>query len=276
MWLDVVDLRDFYDSPLGQVARRLLRRRIRQIWPNVQAQRVLGVGFATPYLRLFRDQAERVVAVMPASQGVLPWPSDGAGLVALAEDDTLPFPDCSFDRIVLVHSLENTESARLMMRDVWRVLTDSGRVLVITPNRQGLWARLERSPFASGQPYSAHQLSAVLRDTMFTPLATYRALFYPPTSSRMLRSWAVAIEELGNRWFSSFSGVVLVEAAKQIYAAPMPTKKVRQGHYLPIPGRLRGYGQGGPHGFRGERNGTEPKRNVGPEGPTKRRKKHLA
>jgi SAM-dependent methyltransferase len=244
MWLDVVDLRDFYDSALGQVARRLLRRKIRQIWPDVRAQRVLGVGFATPYLRPFRDEAERVIAVMPASQGVLPWPGDGPGLVTLAEDETLPFPDCSFDRIMLVHSLENTESARLLMREVWRVLTDSGRVLVITPNRQGLWARLERSPFASGQPYSAHQLNAVLRDTMFTPHATYRALFYPPVSNRAVRTWAVAIEELGNRWFSSFSGVVLVEAAKQIYAAQVPSKKVRQGHYLPIPGRLRGYRQG--------------------------------
>jgi SAM-dependent methyltransferase len=235
MWLDVVDLRDFYDTVLGQVVRRLVRRRIRQIWPDVRALRVLGVGFATPYLRGFRE--------------------DGPGLVALAEDETLPFPDCSFDRIVLIHGLENTERSRLLMREAWRVLTDNGRLLVIAPNRQGVWARLERSPFASGQPYSARQLSSLLRDTMYTPLATYRALFYPPISNRLLRTWAVAIEELGNRWFTSFSGLLLVEAAKQIYAAPIPGEPARRGRYIPLPGRLPRRLPGGIEGHRQNRDG---------------------
>lgn len=242
MWLDVVDLRDFYDSPLGQVARRLLRRRIRLVWPNTSGLRVLGIGFATPYLRPFREEAERVAAVMPASQGALPWPADGPGLVTLCEDEALPFPDRSFDRILLVHALENTEHSRLLMREVWRVLTDGGRVMVITPNRQGLWARLERTPFASGQPYSSQQLSALLRDTMFTPLSVHRALFCPPVSSRLMRAWAGAIEEIGWRWFPGFSGVVLVEAAKQIYAAPTNGAVVRQSGYLVLPDRLRTYG----------------------------------
>lgn len=241
MWIDVVDLRDFYDSPLGQVARRLVRRRIRAAWPNTRGLRVLGVGFATPYLRPFRDEAERVAAVMPASQGVLPWPMEGPGLVTLAEDDTLPFPDCSFDRIILVHALEHTERSRLLMREVWRVLTDNGRVLVVVPNRQGLWARLERSPFASGQPYSATQLSTLLRETMFTPEATHRALFYPPVSNRFFRTWSVALDEIGNRWFSGFSGVVLVEASKQIYAQPMSEDHRRKERYLALPDRLRSY-----------------------------------
>ena len=38
MWSDVVDLRDFYESRLGQVARHLLRRRIRQTWPDLRGE----------------------------------------------------------------------------------------------------------------------------------------------------------------------------------------------------------------------------------------------
>lgn len=242
MWLDVVDLRDFYASPLGQVARRLLRRRIRLIWPDTRGLRVLGIGFATPYLRPFREEAERAIAVMPASQGALPWPPEGQGLVTLCEDEALPFPDRSFDRIILVHAVENTEHSRLLMREVWRVLSDGGRVLVVAPNRQGLWARLERTPFASGQPYSAQQLSALLRDTMFMPLSTHRALFCPPVSSRLTRAWAGAIEEIGWRWFPGFSGVVMVEASKQIYAATSNGAPVRNSGYLPLPDSLRTYG----------------------------------
>ena len=92
---DVVDLRDFYTTRLGQVARRMIRRRVRASWPDTAGMRVLGIGYAPPYLRIFRDSAERVMAVMPASQGVLHWPASGPGLVCLAEEEELPFEDAT-------------------------------------------------------------------------------------------------------------------------------------------------------------------------------------
>ena len=62
MWQDIIDLNAFYASPLGQVARRAIRRRIRALWPDLRGQSVLGLGFATPYLRPFQGEAERVLA----------------------------------------------------------------------------------------------------------------------------------------------------------------------------------------------------------------------
>lgn len=239
MHTDVVDLRDFYASGPGQTARRLIRRRIREFWPDTRGLRVLGIGFATPYLRPFQDEAERVAAAMPARQGVLHWPPEGPGRVILTEDIILPFPDRSFDRILLVHSLENTEAANALMREVWRVLTDSGRMLIVAPNRKGLWARLERTPFANGRPFSAGQLNHLLRDTLFTPMETRRALFLPPVKQRFLLTWAPAVEEIGARWFPRFSGVVLTEAAKQIYAGPAEAVRKRDRAYLPLPEGLR-------------------------------------
>src|SRR3546814_10017186 len=73
-------------SNLGQTARRMLRRRVRQLWPDVSGQVVLGLGYPTPLLRAFRSAAERVVAVMPARQGVARWPQDGLRLTALSEE----------------------------------------------------------------------------------------------------------------------------------------------------------------------------------------------
>lgn len=238
MWLDVVDLRDFYETPLGQVARRLVRRRVRRMWPDTRGMRVLGVGFSTPFLRPFLAEAERVAAVMPASQGVLPWPPDAPGLVTLCEDTVLPFPDRSFDRVLMVHSLEQCELSRALMREVWRVLTDGGRLIVLVPNRQGLWARFERTPFASGRPYSTAQIKAALREALFTPLQSTGALFMPPVNVSLLHAWAWPLEELGARWFPRVAGVVVVEAAKQIYAAPRDGLRARKA-YLPLPERLR-------------------------------------
>ena len=57
MSIDVIDLRDFYSQRLGIVARRLINRGIRARWPNAEGQRVLGIGYPTPYLGLFREDA---------------------------------------------------------------------------------------------------------------------------------------------------------------------------------------------------------------------------
>ena len=75
MYLDVVDLRAFYAERLGLVARRLITQRLRKLWPSVSGDRILGVGYATPYLANIAQEAERTLAFMPAAQGVVNWPA---------------------------------------------------------------------------------------------------------------------------------------------------------------------------------------------------------
>lgn len=237
MFHDAIDLRDFYDSGLGQVARRMIRRRVREVWPDLRGQIVLGIGYATPYLRPFRGEAERVLSAMPASQGVEYWPSEGPGTTCLADEAELPFPDMSVDRVLLVHGLEFTEQLKPMMREIWRVLAGGGRLLTVVPNRRGIWARIDRTPFGHGSPYSPSQLKHTLRENMFIPERTRRALFIPPVKSRVLLGSAPAWEEVGERWFKAFAGVYLVEASKQIYAGvPRKAQRVRQRRLIvPLP-----------------------------------------
>ena len=235
MSLDAVDLRDFYASGLGQVAARMIRRRVRSVWPDLTGQSVLGLGFATPYLNVAQNGTTKIMAAMPAAQGVLHWPPDGPGLTTLVDEAELPFPDLSVDRMLLIHALETTEQVRPMMREVWRVLSGGGRLLVVVPNRRGIWARMDRTPFGHGQPYSSGQLSRLLRETMFTPVKSYRALFVPPTRSRMVLASAPAWEQLGLRGSMPFAGVVLVEATKQIYAGHGVTQGRRRRSYVALP-----------------------------------------
>jgi SAM-dependent methyltransferase len=235
MWTDVVDLRDFYAGSLGAAAQRMIGRRIRAIWPDTKKQNVLGLGYATPFLNPYRAEATRVLAAMPARQGVLHWPAEGNGLTALCDEMDLPFPDLSMDRVLLVHALECAEQVRPMLREVWRVLSGSGRLLVVVPNRSGIWARFERTPFGHGQPYSPFQISRLLRENLFTPLQSYTALYIPPVHSRMILSAAPAWEKIGEKLFSTFSGVVLVEASKQLYAGNLQPAKQRRRVYIPAP-----------------------------------------
>jgi SAM-dependent methyltransferase len=236
MYVDVVDLRDFYETRLGQVARRMIRRRIRLIWPDLRGMRLLGLGYATPYLRLFRDEAERSIAVMPSSQGVLSWPREGPNAVALADEGELPLQDYSIDRVLLAHGLEYSQQVRPLLKEIWRVMAGGGRLMMVTPNRRGIWARIDRTPFGQGHPYTPSQLSRVLREADFTPERVSTALFVPPNGSRMMLRSAAAIEQIGERWFTTFAGVSVVEASKQIYAKPaLKRRESRRQAYLPVP-----------------------------------------
>jgi hypothetical protein len=67
---DVVDLRNFYAQPLGVAARRFIGRGIRARFADVRGMSVAGIGYPIPYLGLFRGEAERCLALMPALQGV--------------------------------------------------------------------------------------------------------------------------------------------------------------------------------------------------------------
>ena len=235
MWRDVVDIRDFYATPLGQTARRMIRRRLRHQWSDITGQTVLGLGYPIPYLGTFRNEAARTIAAMPAQQGVLHWPHEDPGLTTLVDELELPFDDLSFDRVLLVHALEYAEQVRPLLREIWRILAGSGRLIVIAPNRRGLWARFERTPFGHGLPYSARQLSLTLRDNLFTPLDIDRALFAPPLQSAMIRSISAPLEQIGTRAFNTFGGVIIAESVKQIYAAPPVKERSRLRGYLPLP-----------------------------------------
>jgi len=230
---DVIDLRQFYATELGEMARRHLGQRIRALWPDLRGQRVLGLGYAVPFLRPYLGEAERVLALMPAQQGVLHWPPEGPCVTGLVEEAELPLPDSSIDRVLLVHGLEGSEQIGATLREIWRVLAPGGRLLVVAPNRRGLWARVERTPFGQGHPFTAGQLTKLLRQAMFLPTATAAALFFPPSEMRFLLRGANALERLGQCYGARFAGTLLVEATKQIYATNPERKRVKARRLMP-------------------------------------------
>jgi len=216
---------DFYGTACGSVVARLLRNRVLSMWPELRGQSVLGVGYAAPYMRLWRDHAARCVAVTPAQMGVTRWPAGEPSLSCTAEEDALPFADLMFDRVLLVHGLEGADNARRMLREIWRVLKDDGRLLVVTPNRTGVWAYLESTPFGHGQPYSSGQLGRLLAGALYRVERRDTALWVPPTRSRLVLRSADLVERTGRRLTPTFAGVILTEAVKDVYAA-MPVKPV--------------------------------------------------
>ena len=232
MQLDVRDLADFYQTPLGLVARRIIAQPLRRFWPDMQGRRLLGYGFAPPYLNEFSGDAERIIAAMPARTGIAAWPAEKNRAV-LVEEDALPFPDAFFDRILVVHGLEGAEALRPLLRQLWRVLAPEGRLAVVAPNRASLWAQVERSPFASGRPFRRGELDGLLREAMFIPEAWSRALYAPPLLRRSFLRDGVNWERLGRLCWPGLAGVHIAEASKSLYAPAAVTPTPSGSHLVP-------------------------------------------
>lgn len=232
MHTSAIDLKEFYDTVQGRVVQRIIRQHIRQLWPDVRGQRVVGLGYAAPYLRSFIGEAERVVALMPMQQGAVFWPADERGLVSMCDEAELPIESNSVDRLLVIHTLNSVESMHTVLQESWRILTGQGRLVLVVPNRSGIWARIDSTPFGHGTPYSSGQMRHFLKEYMFMPELTERALFFPPASSRLMLATAGAWEKIGHSLFDAFGGVNIVEATKQLYAGTMvgaaSTVKARQ------------------------------------------------
>ncbi|MDD5585441.1 MAG: methyltransferase domain-containing protein [Alphaproteobacteria bacterium] len=236
MSLDVVDLREFYINPLGRMARRLLRARIKRFWPDVRGETLLAMGYATPLLRPWLEEAGSLIVMMPDEQGVAYWPREGPNMACLTAVADLPLPDESVDRAILMHTLETACEPEAVLREVWRVLKGNGRALIIVPNRRGLWAHSDSTPFGTGQPYSASQLKIALRNQGFLVERMQHALFAPPLQARLALAVADFAERAGGWLFPGCGGLLLMEASKQVYV-PILTKScvARRRLVLPMP-----------------------------------------
>jgi SAM-dependent methyltransferase len=171
---------------------------------------------------------------MPANQGVVNWPSTGASASALVDPLMMPLPDASIDRVLVVHALETVESPSELLHEIWRILTPGGRIILVAPNRRGLWARMDTTPFGYGQPYSRSQLKSLMRQTWFSPEGWAETLYVPPLRNRFLLQTAQAWEQVGAGFSLPFAGLHIVEATKQLYRPGAVRAVQRSRRFSPV------------------------------------------
>ncbi|HPF24089.1 MAG TPA: methyltransferase domain-containing protein [Hyphomonas sp.] len=231
---DAVTLERFYDAPLGQAVARVLSGKLTDLWGEARGLSMLGVGFAVPVLNAFDDAPSRIVAAVPLEHGPVKWDFSGRGNATVSVgDERLPFPDGMFDRVIVLHGLEEAGNPRTYLREIWRVTAPEGRIVLAASNRSGLWSRATRTPFGHGRPWSRSQLMNLLSSGLFQVTASSSALYMPPVPASLVTSAAEGWETIGRLIAPGLGGVVLVEAVKRLYAsagggalAPV-TEKVR-------------------------------------------------
>jgi SAM-dependent methyltransferase len=238
MRTDALQIDQFYQTEQGRAASAMIARRLNALWPRLDDLDVLAIGYGPPLLDGWGRTARRRLAFMPAEQGAVRWPGDQPSCTTLGDETHLPFRDAMFDRVLLVHALEESHAPAHLLRELWRVTAPQGRVALIAPNRAGLWARVESTPFGHGRPFSRGQLTRLLTDAAFTPTAWSRALFAPPWKWACKGDRAIGWERIGEKLAPRFGGLILTEAVKNTGA--LTPRRVR-------PARVRLPGlEGGP------------------------------
>jgi len=142
------------------------------------------------------------------------------GALARAPEHRLPFADGVFDRIILLHALEEADNPRQLLREAWRILSPEGRIIVAAANRKSLWSLNERQAFGHGRPWTRRQLSQFMTDSLFQITASSTAVHMPPLNWSIITAASRSWERAGELVTPGLGGVVLIEAVKRLYAKP--------------------------------------------------------
>ncbi len=231
---NIKQLVEFYKTPLGRVTRALLLERIKKLSADVSNKRVLGIGYATPYLRFTLEPAELVLSLMPPRQGIMQWPPKGDSICVLSDLLEMPLPDSSIDLIIAVHAFEHVSDSEELMRELWRIAAPNAELIVIVPRRSGLWAQIDNTPFGFGNPFSKPQLESLLQEHSFEVIEWENALYLPPSQSSLLLKSKRIFENVAPIFGASFAGAMCVKAKKKLFPAIARRQRAKRLIKMPV------------------------------------------
>lgn len=228
MSVDVVDLREFYATPLGHRATASIKEALARCGGIADGIDLVGLGYPLPVLESTLEKAARTVVVMPARQGAIQWPDVAHNHTCLADEHSLPLATASVQCVIAMHVLENTSDPAHVLEEVWRVLVPEGRLIVLATNRRGLWTRFEHTPFGNGRPFSRGQLSRLLRQARLTPSNWETCLNFPPIRIAWMQRLYPLTERVARRAWPVFCGAHLIMATKRLYQGVPASSRMAQ------------------------------------------------
>ena len=236
---DITTLEAFYASPLGKEVRQELCAVLRQI---IRAQDVpfssqeagCAIGYALPYWPFIQAHGRFNALVMPGRQGSATVEGkSGKNAALLSRTYQLPFQDSAFQVIWCMHALEYAENPQLVLQECWRVLKPRGKLVLVAPNRIGLWARAESTPFGHGIAFYRSQLQILLEGAGFGHIEAERTLFTMP-SYHLAKGNLSPIMRLLMKLVPPLSGAWVMAAEKNVYAGLQVPSQETKPEYRPV------------------------------------------
>lgn len=180
------------------------------------ARRFLDIGCATGRLIAhMRDRGWQVQGVELCRQSAEYGRAERGVEIFAGTLDQAAFPDGSFDAIHFSHLIEHVPDPRALLLEVRRILAPGGHVVVVTPNVDGLQARLFGNRWRSAigdhlSLFSRRTLGDLLRRAGFRVL---RTVTWGGLALGTAPAWLKGpVDRLAKRW--GFGDVVLMLAGK--------------------------------------------------------------
>jgi len=143
-------------------------------------------------------------------------------------------PEQGIDVLLMVHELEFAADPAHVLREAARVLSPHGRLLLVLPNRTGLWARSEHTPFGHGRPFTRSQITTLLNQCDLVVGRLSGALMMPPASASFINSWPADIIERGAALMPAVAGVMIIEASKSLIEPITGQRRVKTALRQPV------------------------------------------
>ncbi len=189
---------------------------LRAVWPGLYGQVAVQLGCIGPVdllescnatTRLLLDQPGMISAPLPR---------------VFAEPEDLPFETASVDLVLLPHTLEFADDPHQVLREVSRVLTPEGHVVLLGFNPfslWGLWRLLSRKREAA--PWNGNFLQlARLKDWLklldFEFMQGSMHYYRPPLTSESAMDRLRFLDKAGDRWWPMAGAVYLLVARKRV------------------------------------------------------------
>ena len=232
MFYNVDKLIKFYDSFLGKAAVQLIEARLKNTFQDTMNLKILGIGYPVPWIENFSVIARDLFLGTPSEFNDFKWSRNMLNQSFVFDHISLPIPDFYFDKVFICHLIEISSEVEKLISEIWRILDGQGKLILILPNRLGLWSRNENNPFGQGTPFSSFQIVSLLSQNGFKNIKINFSLYFPPVENKIVLNNADKFEFIMSKIFPSMGGIMIVEATKSIYAIPKPKKELNTKYNL--------------------------------------------
>jgi ubiquinone/menaquinone biosynthesis C-methylase UbiE len=192
-----------------------------------RGERVLDIGCGAGNYTVPAGQRTDMAIGLDPSEPMLRAAQRGRpGLEGIAyvqgTGETLPFPDASFDVVLIVTVLCFASNPQALLNEAHRVLRIGGRIIVGELGRYSIWAFRRRIKGILGDPiwsqarfHSPKDLQDLLKTTRFENPGVRGAVFYPPVHRAGLLRALHVLERPGRRLCPWAGAFLVVTASKR-------------------------------------------------------------
>jgi SAM-dependent methyltransferase len=214
-------LRQWFDSPLGQSLQALEAHHLRAVLPNLYGTVAAQLGCI--------GTLDLMDACIAPTRILLDAPGAGGGCTINARAEALPFDAKSIDVLLLPHTLDFCRDPHQVLREASRVLRPEGHVVILGFNPMSLWglrrlfARRPRLAPWNGNFFRLARVKDWLDLLEFETTHGMMLYYRPPLRNEGVMHRLHFLDRMGDRWWPMMAAVYLIVAKKRVIGVtPLP------------------------------------------------------